>query len=52
MAFQMAFILGLGVFIGTKLDAHFAFDKQYLTALCALIAFPIAFYIPLKGLFK
>ena len=52
MAFQMAFILGLGVYIGTKLDAHYGFDKQYLTALCALIAFPIAFYIPLKGLFK
>lgn len=50
MAFQMAIILGLGVYAGMKLDEHFGNETPYLTALCAIIAFPIAFYVPLKDL--
>jgi len=50
MAFQMAAILGIGVFIGIKLDEHFGTEKPYLTALCAIIAFPIAFYTSVKDL--
>ena len=50
MAFQMAFIIGLGVFAGMKLDEHFGNDKPYLTAVCALLALPIAFYVSLKDI--
>ena len=50
MAFQMAIILGIGVFVGVKLDEHFGTEKPYLTALCAIIAFPIAFYTSVKDL--
>jgi len=50
MAFQMAFILGLGVFLGMKLDSHFGMEKPYLTALCAILAFPVAFYVSVKDL--
>lgn len=46
----MAIILGIGVFIGVKLDAHFGTKQPYLTALCAVIAFPIAFYSSVKDL--
>jgi len=50
MAFQMAFILGLGVFLGMQLDSHFGTEKPYLTALCAILAFPVAFYVSVKDL--
>jgi uncharacterized membrane protein YfcA len=48
MAFQMAAIIGLGAFIGSKLDAKFQFEKAYLTAACAMIALAVALYLILK----
>lgn len=48
MAFQLAIILAVGMFLGQKLDAYFATEKPYLTALCTLIALPIALYSTLK----
>ena len=51
MAFQMAIIIGLGVWAGMKLDEHFGNETAYLTALCALLALPVAFYVSLKDLF-
>jgi len=50
MAFQMAIIIALGVFAGMKLDEHFGNETAYLTALCVLIALPIAFYVSLRDL--
>ena len=50
MAFQMVIILGIGVFIGTKLDEYFGTEKPYLTALCAIIALPVALYTSVKDL--
>lgn len=50
IAFQLAIYLGIAVFIGQKLDEHFTTEKPYLTALCTIIALPIAFYATLKDL--
>lgn len=48
IAFQMLFILAAAVFIGQKLDAYFALETPYLTALCTIIALPVALYSTLK----
>ncbi|MEM6318385.1 MAG: AtpZ/AtpI family protein [Bacteroidota bacterium] len=50
MAFQIALILAVAVFIGQKLDEHFAMETPYLTALCTIIALPVALYSTLKDL--
>lgn len=50
MGFQLLIILGIAVYIGQKLDAQFSYEKPYLTALCALIALPVALYSVLKDL--
>lgn len=50
MAFQLVLVLGVAVFIGQKLDAQFAFEKPYLTALCAILALPLALYSILKDI--
>jgi len=46
----MLFILAAAVFIGQKLDAYFALETPYLTALCTVIALPVALYSTLKDL--
>ena len=48
MAFQMALIIGVGVFIGKQLDSYWEFEKAIMTAVCALIALALAFYLILK----
>lgn len=50
MVFQIVIALAIAVFIGQKLDARFAFDKPYLTALCAIVALPLVLYSILKDL--
>jgi len=50
MAFQMAFIIGLGTFIGKKLDEKFQSDRPWFTISFAMIFLFIAFYISLKDL--
>ena len=48
MAFQMAVVIGLGVFIGKKLDVYMENERSIMTALCAFIGLGIAFYQILK----
>lgn len=50
MAFQMAAIMFLGVFIGGFLDEKYGSSKPYFTLLCILIALVAAFYVTLKDL--
>ena len=50
MAFQMAIVIGIGVFIGRQLDDRFQTEKSYFTMLFALIFLFIAFYTSLKDL--
>ena len=50
LAFQLAAIIGIGAFIGFKLDQWANFDKQYLTALFAIIFTLAGLYIALKDL--
>lgn len=50
IAFQLAIYLAIAVYIGQKLDAHFALETPYLTALCTIIALPVALYATLKDL--
>ena len=44
----MAAIIGIGAYLGSRLDAKFQFEKAYLTAACAMIALAIALYLILK----
>ena len=50
MAFQMAIIIGLGTFIGKKLDEHFLTERPIFTILLALVFLFLAFYLTLKDL--
>lgn len=50
MAFQMAITIGIGVFVGQKLDERFQFEKPVLTATGALLGLFVAFYMTLKDL--
>ena len=52
MAIQMAITIGIGTFIGKKLDAHYQLEKPYLTILCALVAVVAAMYLVLKDLIR
>ncbi len=48
MAFQMVIIIGLGVYVGKRLDAYWQFEQAIMTALCALLALGLALYLILK----
>lgn len=50
MAFQMAVIMGLGVFAGKKADEYFGFEQSFMTALGAILGLILAFYLILKDL--
>ncbi len=50
MAFQMFIIIGLGVFVGKKLDTYFEFEKAVMTPLFALLGLGLAFYLIIKDL--
>lgn len=48
MAFQMVAIIGVGIFIGKRLDAYLELEKAIMTAVCALLGLVLAFYLILK----
>jgi len=50
LAFQLGATIAIGAFIGYKLDEWAQFDKQYLTALFALLFTLTGLYIALKDL--
>lgn len=50
LAFQLAATIGVGAFIGFKLDEWANFEKQYLTALFAILFTLAGLYIALKDL--
>lgn len=51
MAFQMVFIIALGVFGGVKLDEHFD-CKPILTLVCSLVGLVVAFYVVIKDVLR
>ena len=50
LAFQLGATIAIGAFIGYKLDEWAQFDKQYLTALFAVLFTLAGLYIALKDL--
>lgn len=52
LAFQIATFIGIGVFIGRKLDAYFQFEDAYLTAACAIFFLVAGLFVSLKDVFK
>ncbi|MFK7773273.1 MAG: AtpZ/AtpI family protein [Saprospiraceae bacterium] len=50
LAFQLGATIAIGAFIGHKLDEWAQFDKQYLTALFAVLFTLAGLYITLKDL--
>ena len=50
MAFQMAFIIGLGTFLGKELDAKMQNERPLFTILFSMIFLFLAFYFTLKDL--
>ncbi|HHH49353.1 MAG TPA: AtpZ/AtpI family protein [Saprospiraceae bacterium] len=52
MVFQMATIIGMGLFIGTKLDTYYGIENRYITLVCILFFGFLAFYVVLKDLIK
>jgi F0F1-type ATP synthase assembly protein I len=50
LAFQLGATIGIGAFIGFKLDQWAGFGKQYLTALFAILFTLAGLYISLKDL--
>ncbi len=52
MTFQIAAYIGVGVFIGKKIDEAVGFNEPYMTALFAIIFLVTGLYVTLKDLFK
>ena len=52
MTFQIAAYIGVGVFIGNKLDARFDFEEAYMTALFAIVFLVAGLFVTLKNVFK
>lgn len=50
MAFQLAAVLAVGIFIGSRLDRYFGTGKPYFTALLALLSLFAGLYLSLKDL--
>ncbi|MFT6357243.1 MAG: hypothetical protein ACJAYJ_001456 [Saprospiraceae bacterium] len=50
MAFQMAFIIGLGTFLGKQLDAYMQSERPLFTILFSMVFLFLAFYFTLKDL--
>jgi uncharacterized membrane protein YfcA len=46
----LAVTMGVGAFIGMRLDNRFQFEKPYLTALCTVLALFAGLYLSLKDL--
>ncbi|MBK7408994.1 MAG: AtpZ/AtpI family protein [Saprospirales bacterium] len=51
MAFQLAIVLGVGTFLGSRLDRYFQTKHPYFTALLALLSLFAGLYLSLKDLF-
>lgn len=51
MATQMIVIIGLGAFIGWKIDEYFQSPKPYFTAAVSLVAVAFAMWYALKDFF-
>lgn len=51
MAIQLAVLLAIGTFAGSKMDAYFETERPYFTAIFALLALFAGFYLVLKDLF-
>ena len=52
MGFQMAAIIGLGVFGGVKLDELISWKFPIFTIILALVSVSLAIYISIKDLLK
>ncbi len=52
MAMQMAILLAVATYIGSKLDERFATEQPYFTALLALVFLMASLYLILKDLTK
>ncbi len=48
MAFQMMVFIGLGIFIGKKLDAYWGFESPLMTILGAFLALGMTLYLIVK----
>ena len=48
MATQMIVIIGLGAFVGLKLDGYFQTNKPYSTAAVSIVAVGFAMWYALK----
>ncbi|MGB0880282.1 MAG: AtpZ/AtpI family protein [Polaribacter sp.] len=48
LAFQMLVIIGIGVFLGTKLDQIFSNNYKLFTIICSLAFIGIAMYSVIK----
>jgi len=52
MGTQMLIAIGIGVFIGKKLDAYFQTERPVYTAVLALVFLVVVMYSILKGLIR
>ncbi|MBK6619737.1 MAG: AtpZ/AtpI family protein [Saprospirales bacterium] len=50
MAFQLAIVLIIGTYLGSRLDGYFQTRRPYFTALLALLSLFAGLYISLKDL--
>jgi F0F1-type ATP synthase assembly protein I len=50
MAFQLAIVLAIGTFAGSRLDRYFQTERPYFTAILALLSLFAGFYLSLKDL--
>ncbi|MEM1320952.1 MAG: AtpZ/AtpI family protein [Bacteroidota bacterium] len=52
MAVQMAVMLMIGTYLGSKLDERFATEQAYFTALFAILFLGASLYLTLKDFIK
>lgn len=50
MAFQLAAVLAVGVWAGTRIDRYFQTERPYFTAILALLSLLAGLYLSLKDL--
>jgi F0F1-type ATP synthase assembly protein I len=50
MAFQLAAVLAVGVWAGTRIDLYFQTERPYFTAVLALLSLFAGLYLSLKDL--
>ena len=52
MAMQMAIMIGLGIFLGSKLDAYFETAQPYFTLVLSVLFLAAVMYIIIKDVSK